>query len=57
MALRYAGISNRFIGQFAAERVGVYDIVVTAFEPATGNSGVAETTFEVDSSSDQRGAR
>lgn len=46
--LRYAGVSNRFTGQFFADRTGVYDIVVTVFDPATGNSGVAETTFQVD---------
>lgn len=46
--LRYAGKSNRFAAAFTARNVGVYDIVVTAFDPATGNSGVAETTFQVD---------
>ncbi len=47
-ALRYGGKPNRFVGAFTAADVGVYDIVVTAFDPASGNSGVAETTFEVD---------
>lgn len=46
--LRYAGKSNRFTAGFVARKAGVYDIVVTAFDPATGNSGVAETTFQVD---------
>jgi hypothetical protein len=46
--LRYAGVADRFAGQFIADSSGVYDIVVTAFDPATGNAGVAETTFEVD---------
>lgn len=46
--LRYAGASNRFAAGFVARRAGVYDIVVTAFDPATGNSGVAESTFQVD---------
>lgn len=46
--MRYAGASNRFAAGFVARKAGVYDIVVTAFDPATGNSGVAETTFQVD---------
>lgn len=47
-SMAYAGAPNRFTAQFAADKVGVYDIVVTAFDPESGNSGVAETTFEVD---------
>lgn len=47
-ALRYGGVADRFTGQFSADKAGVYDIVVTAFDPESGNSGVAETTFEVD---------
>lgn len=46
--LRYGGQANRFVGEFNAANKAVYDIVVTAFDPASGNSGVAETTFEVD---------
>lgn len=46
--LRYGGQANRFVGSFTAPAKAVYDIVVTAFDPASGNSGVAETTFEVD---------
>ena len=46
--LRYGGRANRFVGEFTAAKKAVYDIVVTAFDPASGNSGVAETTFEVD---------
>ena len=46
--LRYGGRPNRFVGEFSAPETGVYDIVVTAFDPASGNSGVAETTFQVD---------
>lgn len=46
--LTYAGSPNRFAATFVAPAAGVYDIVVTAFDPATGNSGVAETTFQVD---------
>lgn len=46
--LSYAGAPNRFAAKFVAPAPGVYDIVVTAFDPATGNSGVAETTFQVD---------
>lgn len=46
--LVYGGKANRFVGEFIAAKKGVYDIVVTAFDPASGNSGVAETTFEVD---------
>lgn len=46
--LRYAGAANRFAGRFVAPKAGVYAIVVTAYDPATGNSGVAETTFQVD---------
>lgn len=47
-ALRYAGQPDRFSGKFVADSSGVYDVVVTAFDPATGNAGVAETTFEVE---------
>ena len=46
--LKYGGRPNRFVAEFAAPQAGVYDIVITAFDPATGNSGVAETTFQVD---------
>ena len=46
--MRYAGVPNRFGAEFAASKAGVYDIVVTVFDPESGNSGVAETTFEVD---------
>lgn len=46
--LRYAGAPNRFAGQFPALKAGIYAIVVTAYDPDTGNSGVAETTFQVD---------
>lgn len=46
--LKYAGRPNRFVAEFTAPQTGVYDIVITAFDPATGNSGVAETTFQVD---------
>ena len=47
-ALAYAGRPDRFKGQFTATASGVYAVVVTAFDPATGNAGVAETTFEVE---------
>lgn len=46
--LKYGGQPNRFVGAFVAPGKAVYDIVVTAFDPASGNSGVAETTFQVD---------
>lgn len=46
--LHYAGTANRFAAAFVAPRPGIYDILVTAFDPASGNSGVAETTFQVD---------
>ena len=46
--LTYGGKPNLFTGSFDARAVGVYKIFVTAFDPVTGNAGVAETTFEVD---------
>lgn len=46
--LAYAGKPNRFTAAFTPPRVGVYKIFVTAHDPATGNSGYAESTFEVD---------
>lgn len=46
--MRYAGAANRFAARFTAPTPGIYEIAVTAFDPATGNSGVAETTFQVD---------
>ena len=46
--LRFTGVADRFKGQFVANSSGVYAITVTAFDPATGNAGVAETTFEVE---------
>lgn len=46
--LVYAGQPDRFTGKFTATSSGVYAVVVTAFDPATGNAGVAETTFEVE---------
>lgn len=47
-AMRYAGAPNRFAARFVAPNPGIYDIAVTAYDPATGNSGAAETTFQVD---------
>lgn len=46
--LPYAGAANRFAARFVAPTEGVYLIVVTAYDPATGNSGVAETSVQVD---------
>ena len=45
--LNFSGETSLFDGKFMPEESGTYNILVYAFHPKTGNSGVAETTFSV----------
>lgn len=44
-ALAYAGETSQFSGEVPVEAPGVYDVVVYAYDPANGNTGVDRTTF------------
>ncbi len=38
--LKYAGETSQFAGSFRMDKPGVYEAVVTAYDPATGNTGL-----------------
>ncbi|MBN1206558.1 MAG: hypothetical protein JXB05_16850 [Myxococcaceae bacterium] len=48
LPLKYAGKTSTFEGELSVEQKGAYEITVTAFDPATGNTGVDRTTFLVE---------
>ncbi len=45
--LEYAGITSRFSGEFTATEPGVYTVLIYAYDPANGNTGVDRTSFIV----------
>ena len=45
--LAYAGTASRFAATYAPGKPGAYRIVVVAYEPSTGNTGLDETTVNV----------
>jgi len=47
LPLRYAGETNQFSAELETREPGTYDVVVHAYDPATGNTGLDRTTFFV----------
>jgi hypothetical protein len=47
--LAYAGETSQFAGTVPVEAPGVYDVLVYAYDPGNGNTGVDRTTFIVKS--------
>ena len=45
--LAYAGSASRFAGTIPLSRSGAYEVVVYAYNPANGNTGLGRTTFTV----------
>ena len=45
--LSYAGETSQFAGSLPIEAPGTYDVVVYAYDPANGNTGLDRTTFTV----------
>lgn len=48
VAMRYAGTTSQFEGSVAAKEPGTYEVIVTAYDPSNGNTGVDRTTFMVE---------
>lgn len=46
--LAYAGETSRFSGRVPLDGAGVYEVIVHAHDPETGNTGVDTTTFVVE---------
>lgn len=46
--LKYAGKTSTFEAELSVQQKGAYEVIVTAFDPATGNAGVDRTTFLVE---------
>jgi hypothetical protein len=46
--LKFAGKTSTFEGELPVQQKGAYELTVTAFDPATGNTGVDRTTFVVE---------
>jgi hypothetical protein len=46
--LKYAGKTSIYEGELSVQQKGAYELTVTAFDPATGNTGVDQTTFLVE---------
>lgn len=44
-AAEYAGTTSRFRATLPVERPGVYEVLVYAYHPQTGNTGFDRTTF------------
>jgi hypothetical protein len=47
-SLRYAGSTSQFEGAVDAQQPGVWEVLVYAYDPATGNTGVDRTTFVIE---------
>lgn len=47
IALSYSGTPSQYAAFIEAPEPGAYDVVVTAYDAATGNTGVDRTTFSV----------
>lgn len=45
--LRYAGTPSQFEGTVNADRPGVYEATVYAYDPSNGNTGLDGVTFIV----------
>ncbi len=45
--LEYAGQPSQFHGNVQADQAGTYEVVVFAYDPSTGNTGMDKTTFIV----------
>jgi hypothetical protein len=45
--LAYAGSTSQFAGRWTAPETGAYQVVVYAYDPALGNTGVDQTSFIV----------
>lgn len=43
--LGYTGYPSQFSGKWTVKRKGYYEAIVYAYQPATGNTGVARVTF------------
>lgn len=48
LALRYAGETSQFATTVPVDAAGIYDVLVYAYDPANGNTGVDRTTFIVE---------
>jgi hypothetical protein len=46
--LKYAGAASQFAGTLAADKPGIYEITVYAYDPSNGNTGVDKVVFTVD---------
>lgn len=46
--LEYAGSPSQFRARLRAEGTGAHEILVTAFHPASGNTGVDRTTVIIE---------
>ena len=47
LPLEYAGEPSQFQATLEVDRTGVYEVIVYAYDPANGNTGVDKTTFIV----------
>jgi len=46
--LRYAGKASQFAGTLTADKPGVYEVTVYAYDPNNGNTGLDKVVFTVD---------
>jgi hypothetical protein len=46
--LTYAGKTSTFAGELPVQQKGAYEVTVTAYDPATGNTGLDRTSFLVE---------
>jgi len=47
IALEYAGKTSTFRAEYSAEKPGVYEFIVYAYDASTGNTGVDRVSFVV----------
>jgi hypothetical protein len=47
LPLEYAGQPSQFQATLEVDRTGLYEVIVYAYDPANGNTGVDKTTFIV----------
>jgi hypothetical protein len=45
--LQYAGTPSQFSGTWNLKEAGTYEVVVYAYDPANGNTGVDSVTFNI----------
>ncbi len=48
LPMRYAGEASQFAASVPVDAAGTYDVLVYAYDPANGNTGLDRTTFIVD---------